>query len=111
MNFSTTGATTSALVSLSQRGIKRDYSIRLRGLQHFYGEGELKKQVLFDNQDPNVNHDWDVLDASGKKVFDSKDFPGVAQKTLDVPALPAGTYKFECSIHPGPTNGQLKVGG
>lgn len=48
--YETLRATTSALVSLSQRGIKRDYSIRLRGLQHFYGEGELKKQVLFDNQ-------------------------------------------------------------
>ena len=40
-------------------------------------------KVLFDNQDAGTNHDWDVLDASGKKVYDSKDFPGVAKKTLE----------------------------
>ena len=68
-------------------------------------------QVLFDNQDAGTSHDWDVLDASGKKVYDSKDFPGVAQKTFDVPALKAGTYKFECSVHPALMNGQLTVGG
>jgi plastocyanin/energy-converting hydrogenase Eha subunit A len=67
-------------------------------------------QVLFDNQDANINHDWDVLDASGKKVVDNKDFQGVAQKTYDIPALKAGTYKFECSIHPAQMNGTLTVG-
>jgi len=40
-----------------------------------------------------------------------KDFPGPAMKTVDVPALKAGTYKFECSIHPALMNGQLTVGG
>jgi len=68
-------------------------------------------KVLFDNQDAGTAHDWDVLDASGKKVYNSKEFPGVAQKTLDVPGLAAGTYKFECSIHPALMNGQLTVGG
>jgi plastocyanin len=67
-------------------------------------------QVLFDNQDAGTSHDWDVLDASGKKIVDNKDFPGVAQMTYNIPALPAGTYKFECSIHPALMNGQLTVG-
>jgi plastocyanin len=67
-------------------------------------------KITFDNQDAGTSHDWDVLDASGKKVFDMKDFPGVATKTFDVPALPAGTYKFECSVHPALMNGQLTVG-
>jgi plastocyanin len=68
-------------------------------------------QVLFDNEDAGTNHDWDVLDDTGKKLFDGKDFSGVAQKTYDVPPLKAGTYKFECSIHPALMNGQLTVGG
>ena len=67
--------------------------------------------VAFDNKDPGTAHDFDVLDASGKKVFDGQDFPGPGQKTYDVPALAAGAYKFECSIHPQLMFGVLTVGG
>ena len=68
-------------------------------------------QVTFDNKDAGVAHDFDVLDASGKKVFDGQDFPGPGQKTYDVSALTAGAYKFECSIHPQLMFGVLTVGG
>ncbi|HUP54761.1 MAG TPA: cupredoxin domain-containing protein [Methylomirabilota bacterium] len=68
-------------------------------------------KIDFDNQDAGTPHDVDVLDAAGKKVFDGKDFPGPAKQVYDVPALEAGTYKFECSIHPALMNGQLTVGG
>jgi plastocyanin len=68
-------------------------------------------QILFDNKDAGTSHDVDILDSSGKKVFDGPDFPGPAQKTYDVPALAAGTYKFECSIHPALMVGELTVGG
>ncbi len=67
--------------------------------------------ITFDNKDAGTPHDIDILDASGKKVVDNKDFPGPAVKQYDIPALPAGTYKFECSIHPALMNGQLTVGG
>jgi hypothetical protein len=67
--------------------------------------------IAFDNKDAGTNHDIDILDASGKKVFDGKDFPGPAVQTYDVPALAAGTYKFECSIHPALMVGELTVGG
>jgi plastocyanin len=67
--------------------------------------------VSFDNQDAGTPHDFDVLDSSGAKVFDGKEITGVAQTKYDVPALKAGTYKFECSIHPALMNGQLTVGG
>jgi cytochrome c oxidase subunit 2 len=63
----------------------------------------------FDNKDAGTNHDVDILDGSGKKVFDMKDFPGPAVQDVPVPALPAGTYKFECSIHPALMNGTLTV--
>jgi plastocyanin len=68
-------------------------------------------KLTFDNKDPGTNHDVDILDASGTKVVDMKDFPGPKVVTQDVPALKAGSYKFECSIHPALMNGTLTVGG
>jgi plastocyanin len=66
--------------------------------------------ITFNNEDAGTPHDIDILDTSGAKVFDGKDFEGVATKTYDVPALKAGTYKFECSIHPALMNGELVAG-
>jgi len=68
-------------------------------------------KLTLDNKDPGTNHDVDILDASGAKVVDMKDFPGPKVVTEDVPALKAGSYKFECSIHPALMNGTLTVGG
>jgi cytochrome c oxidase subunit 2 len=65
--------------------------------------------IHFDNQDAGTPHDVDILDASGKKVEDGKDFNGVAARDYPVDPLPAGTYKFECSIHPALMNGMLTV--
>jgi plastocyanin len=67
-------------------------------------------KITFENQDAGTPHDIDILDASGKKVVDNKDFPGVATKVYDIPELKAGTYKFECSIHPALMNGELVAG-
>ena len=67
--------------------------------------------IHFENQDKQIPHDVDILDASGKKVVDDKDFPGPEAKDYAIPPLTAGTYKFECSIHPAQMNGQLTVGG
>jgi cytochrome c oxidase subunit II len=65
--------------------------------------------IHFDNKDAGTPHDVDILDANGKKVVDDKDFPGVAAQDYAIPALPAGTYKFECSIHPALMFGTLTV--
>jgi plastocyanin len=67
-------------------------------------------KITFDNQDAGTPHDIDILDSTGAKVFDGKDFPGVATQVYDVSALDAGTYKFECSIHPALMNGELVAG-
>jgi plastocyanin len=68
-------------------------------------------KIKFDNRDKGTPHDVDILDGSGAKVFDGKDFPGPEVKVYDVSALAAGTYKFECSIHPALMTGELTVGG
>jgi cytochrome c oxidase subunit II len=65
--------------------------------------------IHFDNQDAGTPHDVDVLDGSGKKVFDGQDFPGPGIRDYGVSPLPAGDYKFECSIHPTLMFGTLKV--
>ena len=46
--------------------------------------------------------------ASGAEVFKGEIFSGVDTRTYAVPALPAGTYAFVCSVHPNMT-GTLTV--
>jgi plastocyanin len=56
--------------------------------------------IAFDNEDPGTAHDVALTDSAGKQVFKGDAFAGIATKTYDVPALPAGTYTFMCTIHP-----------
>jgi cytochrome c oxidase subunit II len=65
--------------------------------------------IHFDNKDAGTPHDVDILDAGGKKVEDGKDFPGPGVRDYPVQGLAAGTYKFECSIHPQFMFGTLTV--
>ena len=68
-------------------------------------------KITLDNKDTGTSHDVDIVDASGAKVYDMKDFVGPKVETHEVPALKAGAYTFECSIHPALMNGTLTVGG
>ncbi len=67
-------------------------------------------KIDFDNQDSGTPHNVAIHEgsATGKEVFKGEIFPGVAKKTYDVPALPAGAYAFVCSVHPNMT-GTLTV--
>ncbi len=67
-------------------------------------------QIEFDNQDVGTPHNIEIKDASGAVVFKGEIFAGPAVKTYDVPALPAGTYPFVCTVHPNMI-GTLTVGG
>ncbi|MDQ6795322.1 MAG: cupredoxin domain-containing protein [Chloroflexota bacterium] len=66
--------------------------------------------ILFDNRDASTPHDVVILGADGSKLFAGQTTTGPSQTRYNVPALPAGTYKFECSIHPSLMTGTLKAG-
>ena len=66
-------------------------------------------QIQFHNADAGVPHNVAIEDASGTVLFKGDIFSGVDTKVYDVPALPAGTYKFVCQVHPNMV-GTLTVG-
>ena len=55
--------------------------------------------IEFVNQDVGTPHDVAFNDGSGVAVWKGEVFNGVATKTYQVPALPAGTYTFFCVVH------------
>jgi plastocyanin len=59
-------------------------------------------QIQFENKDAGTPHNVAIHQgsATGTEVFKGTIFPGVATQIYDVPALTAGTYAFECSVHP-----------
>src|SRR5262245_13777960 len=52
------------------------------------------------SNDASVPHNVDILDPAGKSLFTTDTFPGVATRDFQAPALPAGQYKFMCTVHP-----------
>jgi cytochrome c oxidase subunit II len=95
------GGAAGPTIPLTAEGIKFDQSTLTGPAAGF--------TIHFDNKDAGTPHDVDILDSSGKKVVDNKDFPGPAVKDYPIPALPPGSYKFECSIHPALMFGTLTV--
>ena len=61
--------------------------------------------ISFDNQDAGIPHNVAIHRDSptGEVVFMGEIFTGVGQKDYAVPALPAGTYAFVCTVHPNMT--------
>ncbi len=59
--------------------------------------------IAFDNEDPGTPHNVELTDSSGAVVFKGEVFNGVATRTYQVPALPAGGYTFSCIVHPSMT--------
>jgi len=57
-------------------------------------------QLVFHNNDAGIPHNVEIKDGSGADVFKGEIFSGVDSRTYDVSSLPAGTYKFACSVHP-----------
>ena len=58
--------------------------------------------LTFNNNDAGVPHNVQIDDSSQKTtiLFDGDVVTGVASVAYHVPALPPGTYYFECKVHP-----------
>ena len=57
-------------------------------------------QINFDNQDSGIPHNVQIKDGSSQMVFTGDTVTGPGKITYNVPALAAGTYKFNCKWHP-----------
>ena len=62
-------------------------------------------QIAFTNNDAGIPHNVAIHQGTptGPEVWKGDIFNGVATRVYDVPALPAGTYGFVCSVHPNMT--------
>ncbi len=67
--------------------------------------------LKFDNQDATAPHNVVILNADGSTVAmgDTTFFSGPKVKEFAVPALKAGSYPFECQVHPSTMKGTLEV--
>jgi plastocyanin len=64
--------------------------------------------IAFENRDDGIPHSI-AIESGSTEVWRGEVFNGVATKTYDVPALPAGSYRFVCTVHQG-MSGTLIVG-
>jgi plastocyanin len=55
--------------------------------------------IAFTNDDPGTPHNVELRDGSDKMVFRGDVFNGVKTQVYEVPAQPAGSYKFLCTVH------------
>jgi cytochrome c oxidase subunit 2 len=68
--------------------------------------------VTIDNKDAGIAHDFAIWANSKLKhqIYAAPKVTGVATKTFTAPALPAGTYYFQCNVHGPAMSGTLIVG-
>lgn len=66
--------------------------------------------IAFVNSDPGVPHNVAISEGSpgGQEIWKGDIITGVKTTVYQVPALPAGTYGFACTVHPNMT-GTLTV--
>jgi mono/diheme cytochrome c family protein/plastocyanin len=65
--------------------------------------------IHFNNKESGVPHNVEIKDSSGADAFKGDIITGPAEADYVVPALKAGDYKFNCSVHPNMT-GTLTAG-
>jgi cytochrome c oxidase subunit II len=97
------GTTTGTVLELTAHNVQYDKtSLQATAGQPF--------TIKFTNDDAGVPHNVSIHQgsATGPEVFQGEIFQGVDVRSYAVPALPAGTYAFVCSVHPN-MNGTLTV--
>jgi cytochrome c oxidase subunit 2 len=97
------GGAAGTIVKLSALGIKYEQTA-------ITAPADKPFRIEFENKDPATPHNVAIHQGSptGTAIFTGEIFPGVATKTYDVKALPAGAYAFVCTVHPTMT-GTLTV--
>jgi plastocyanin len=56
-------------------------------------------KLVFENLEA-VPHNVAIQAGDGQTLFEGEIFSGPAERTYEIPALDAGTYKFICTVHP-----------
>jgi plastocyanin len=59
--------------------------------------------ITFDNQDAGQVHNVEIKDQAGATLFRGDTVTGPGQISYQVPALAAGSYPFNCTVHPAMT--------
>ena len=59
--------------------------------------------IAFVNQDAGTPHNVELKDSTGGVAYKGEIFNGVETRVYDVPALPAGSYTYVCTVHPNMT--------
>jgi cytochrome c oxidase subunit II len=98
-----TAAPAGAVLEISAQGIEFDTAT-------LSAPADTPFQIVFANNDAGIPHNVAIHEGSptGPEVWVGEIFNGVETRTYDVPALPAGTYGFTCTVHPNMT-GTLTV--
>ncbi len=88
------GASGGATIALSASGL--EFST-----DQIQGAADVANTIHFDNQDTGVPHDVAIYRDAGftDNVFTGDLVTGPASIDYSVPALPAGTYYFDCTVH------------
>ncbi|HYM84500.1 MAG TPA: cupredoxin domain-containing protein [Candidatus Dormibacteraeota bacterium] len=56
--------------------------------------------IAFDNSGGSAPHNVDIVDGSGKSVYQGAIVDPGKSAAYSVPALAAGSYSFKCDLHP-----------
>jgi plastocyanin len=69
--------------------------------------------VTFDNEDPGVQHNFDVYRDKDytQEIAKTPDVTGIGTGQVALPALDPGTYYFRCDFHPATMTGTITVSG
>ena len=85
-------------------GPPSDVAVTAKGLAFipttFTAPADRPFTIAFANEDPGTPHNIELKDSSNASVWRGDVFNGIETRVYQVPALPAGTYPFLCTVHP-----------